>query len=658
MPKLIFEQDELDGYLKERFKHHFYDKTVEIAKSMAVHADGKFPDDLIKERRPNEPEQVLEYREKIFIAKTKPTFTKIFSSLQKIRRSSDWSIRFEGEFARINENETLEKYTGENYPYFTSLTNWVFTLLLRKYLIDPNAVVLVYPVEREIPENEYLKPIATIFDSCNVIDFVEDDYCVLINPMGSTYYVRGKEVEGKSYYLITTQQILKYDQVDSKMNFALAEQFDHSMGILPAFKLKGILIDQAENMYLYESRISGVIPELDEAIREYSDLQAAKVLHIYPERWEYTQTECVSCKGTGHRNNPQWFSGCDPSIPHQVTCDNSDCRNGYIVSGPYSKIMVRPLTSMEAAGGSSIPTPPAGYVEKDVEIVKIMEESIQGHIYAALSSINFEFLAKTPLSESGIAKEVDKDELNNTVHSIAEDIVSAMDNIFRLTAYYRYSNLYSFNEIEEMLPTVSVPEKFDMLSSTHTQEELTEAKNNKSNPVIISALELAYTSSRFNTDPHVRDRLMLILNLDPLPNITEDEKMSRLTNKGITEITYIISSNIQEFVKRAIEEDPNFPELEHEKQREKMIEYAAEVSAELAPELLETPDTGLDDNGQPLKDDSEITGKIPLAVQQLSLAATRAADSGDTELAASIKAKINQLLAKLVDAQEAPAVVV
>lgn len=597
MPKLKFEQEELDGYLKERFKHHFYEKTVEIAKSMAVHADGKFPEDLIKERRPNEPEQVLEYREKIFIAKTKPTFTKIFSSLQKIRRSSDWSIRFEGEFTRINEEETLEKYTGENYPYFTSLTNWVFTLLLRKYLIDPNAVVLVYPVEREIPENEYLQPIATIFDSENVIDFVEEDYCVLLNPVGSTYTVRGKEVEGKSYYLITTQQILKYDQVDSKMNFELVDQFDHGMGILPAFKLKGILIDQAENMYLYESRISGVIPELDEAIREYSDLQAAKVLHIYPERWEYTNHECTTCKGTGRIQEVR------ESVPCEVTCTTCDGK-AYVVSGPYSKIMVKP--SNTGMGEAALPTPPAGYVEKDVEIVKIMEESIQGHIYAALSSINFEFLAKTPLSESGIAKEVDKDELNNTVHSIAEDIVSAMDNIFRLTAYYRYSNLYSFDDIEEMLPTVSVPEKFDILSSTHTQEELTEAKNNKSNPVIISALELAFASSRFNTDPEIRDRLMLILTLDPLPNITEDEKMSRLTNKGITLESYIISSNIQAFIQRAIEENEGFVDLEPEKQREVLKKYAEEIMKENEPEDIEMGDTGLDEFGNPIVEEEVV----------------------------------------------------
>lgn len=599
MPKLIFTQDEIDGYLKERTYHHFYERTVEIAKDMAVHADGIFPDELISKRRPHEPEAVMEYRKENYEAKTKAIFTKIFLSLQKIRRSSDWDIRFEGEFPRINEEETLEKYTGENYPHFTSLTNWVFQLLLRKYLIDPNAVVLVYPIDRDIPENEILKPIATIYDSVNVIDFVSDDYCVLLNPAGSVFLDgRGKEREGKSYYMVTTQQILKYDQVDLKGNFKLVDEYNHEIGILPAFKLKGIIVEQVENMYLYESRIGGVIPELNEAVREYTDLQAGKVTHMYPKEWEFVQQNCTQCKGSGRVVNPQWYTGCAATILHDINCD-SCLGSGYAINkGPYTKTFVHPVNNPAIDGIAQIPTPPGGVYQRDVEILKLMVQSVKEHIYEALAAINFQFLDKTPLSESGVAKEVDKDELNNTVHSIAEDIVSAMDNIYRITAYLRYKELYSLDDIKEMLPSVSVPEKFDILSSVHTQEVLTNAKTNKSNPVIISALEVAFTSSWFNTEPEIRDRLTLILTLDPLPNISEDDKMSRLSNKGITLETYVISSNIQEFVQRAIEADEKFVDLELEDQRKVLAKFAGEIMTANEPVSVEVGDAGIDENGK------------------------------------------------------------
>lgn len=575
--KLEFTQKEIDNYLKKSGDRHvFYEESVKIAKSMAVHADGEFPENLIKERRPNEPEEVLCYREKIWTPKTKPVFSKIFSELQKIRRSSDWSINYNlDRFTRVNPYETLEEYCEKNYPYFTSITNWVFSLLLRKYLIDPNGVVFVYPESWSIAENDVLKPVAEVFESRDVLDFVPGDYAVLNNPSGSTYFVRSQQMTGRSIYIITTTHIIRYDQVDNKENFVIAINQPHGLPELPVFPVGGVLIDQTGGQFLYESRIAGIIPELDEAVREYSDLQAAKVLHIYPERWEYTQTECPTCMGKGRIDNPAWHDGCDISVPTDIDCNNPNCKNGFIVNhGPYNKIMVRPPQSgMESA----IPTPPAGYVEKDVEIVKVQEEGVEKHIYDALSAINFEFLAKVPLSESGKAKEVDMDALNNTVHAIAEDIVAVMDNLYKFIAYYRYQMLYSWEDIREMCPMIPVPEKFDIMASSKTLQEMSSAKNNKLNPVIVSALEIDYSAKRFNNDPRVRDAVSLSLSLDPMPNVSEDDKMSRLSNGGITKESYIVSSNIHEFIQRAITEDAGFPSKPLPWQKEVLKKYAQEI---------------------------------------------------------------------------------
>lgn len=603
MPKLQFTQEEIDNYTKEKSFHAFYKKTMEIAEEMCVHADGLFPQKLLYTRRPNEPLEVMEYRKLIFSANTKPTFSKILSSLQKIRRSADWSIRFSGEFAKIREGETLEDYTEYYYPGFTSVTNWVFTLMLRKYLIDPNAVVMVKPMETVVEQTDFVKPIAQVFDSSEVIDFVDEDYAVLCHKTGAIYVSGNKLVRGRRYYVCTTMQILTYDQVDGRMRFALVEEYNHNLGVLPVFKLKGTLIDQVDTNYLYESKIAGIIPELNEAIREYSDLQAAKVLHIYPERWEITQNECLNCKGTRLRPNPA-YTGPNCGCEAQIACDK--CNNGYVVSGPYSKILIKPA----GMGEQNIPSPPAGYVEKDVDIVEIMEKGVDAHIYKALASINFEFLAKTPLAESGIAKEVDKDELNNMVHGIAEDIVSAMDNIYWLIALQRYSVIYNKDEIGEMVPEISVPEKYDMLSSDHLQEELKTAKESKFNPVLLNAMEREYAAKKFNTDPDVSDMVQLILSLDPLPNISEDDKMSRLSNKGITLETYVISSNIQEFVRRAIAEDEGFPDKKPEEQKEIMVKYAEEVMSEDEIDMPE--DTGLDDNGAIVVPPSNIPVNQPI----------------------------------------------
>lgn len=576
--------DVLKLYFTGDRKHFYYDKSNKSCKAFQPHSEGKYPCELIECRRPNEPLEVKEYREKIWVPKTKPTFSRIVNSLSKIRRSPDWSIKYSNldKFSKIREGETLEDYCEKNFPYFESITNWLFAVCLKPYLTDPNGVILVWPLTTEVEPTEYLQPCPVIFDCCDVLEYEAEDHAILNDPVGCYYSVtvRNKthEERGKSFYVVDAISIQKYDQVDSKGTMDKVMDYAHGLGMLPCFKLGGVICESQGNNYLYESRISGILPELDEAVREYSDLQAAKVLHVYPEKWQYTSNECTTCKGTGRRQNPAWFQGCDQAIQAQIDCGN--CHGiGYTSAGPYAIQLVKPIAATE--GIKQIPTPPAGYVEKDVEIVKLMGDSVRQHIYDGLAAINFQELAETPMNESGVAKAVDRDEQNNTVHAIAEDLVKIMDKLYHLIADYRYMTQYSFEEIVEMLPAVAVPEKFDLFSITNLQNDLKAAKDGKLNPVIQNAMEVDYAGKLFNTDPSIRDMVALTIKLDPLPNITEDEKMSRLSNKGILPESYIISSNINEFVQRAIDEDAKFVEKPLKDQKGVMMKYAQEVLGKL-----------------------------------------------------------------------------
>lgn len=590
--------DELKPYFCGDRYHYYYDKSVKSCKAFAPHSDGLYPECLIDKRRPNEPEEVKCYRKEIYVPKTKPTFWRIVSSLSKIRRSPDWSIKYENleQFSKIREGETLEDYCEKNFPYFESVTNWLFSVCLKSYLTDPNGVIMVWPLSFEVESTDFLQPYPIIFDCCDVKEFVAEESAVLNDPAGCYYTVKrhNKNVEekGKAYYVVDTISIRKYEQIDNKENYALVIDYEHGLGYMPVFKLGGVICEAQGNNYLYESRISGILPEMDEALREYSDLQAAKVLHVYPEKWQYTSHECTTCKGTGRRRNPAWFEGCGTDVLTQIDCDL--CKGqGYVSAGPYAVQLVKPAEM----GKQQLPTPPAGYVEKDVEIVRLMEESVEKHIYNSLASINFQELAQVPLNESGVAKAVDKDEQNNTVHAIAEDLVKVKDRVYRIIADYRYKGMYSFEEIDEMLPTIAVPEKFDLFSIANLQNDLKVAKDNKLNPVIQNAMEVDYAGKLFNADHSIRDLVALTIKLDPLPSITEDEKMSRLSNKGILPESYIISSNINEFVQRAIDEDIKFAEKPLKDQKAVMLKYAQEVFGKLdtSKKIIDNSLNGLED---------------------------------------------------------------
>lgn len=568
MPKKTsFTVEELKDFFHGRTKGRYKEDAEKKEARLRIHADGLYPKDLINERRPHEPVEVQAYREKIWKAKTKPTFGKVFNSLSKIRRSSDWSVNHpQEEFTRIPEEESLQEYTENNFPFFRSVTNWVFSVLLREYLIDPNAVVVIRPEDMIVEETAFFKPYPTIYGSANVIEYREENYCILINPLGAFYYEQGVQFTGKSFYVITTLQIMRYDQVNGKGEFGLKEDIPHGLGFMPAFQLKAVLVNSLEDQFLYESRINAMVEELDEAAREYSDLQAARVMNIYPERWEITQHDCKDCNGTG---KTQGISG-------PIKCGVCEGR-GYMPNGPYSKILIG-RGNLDAAASGPIPVPPAGYVEKDVETVRVQDEGVEKHLYAALSSVNMQFLNDTPLSQSGIAKEVDRDETTNFVHSVAEDIVRIMDWIYRAIAKWRYSTQYPNDEdIKAMLPVIPVPEHFDIFSTQFIEQDLKSAKENKVNPVIINAVELNYAGKKFSAEPEVRERLMLVFELDPFPNISEDDKQAMLTSDGISKIDYVISCNIQEFIKRAILEDEDFAQKEYKEQRQVLRGFAQEI---------------------------------------------------------------------------------
>lgn len=94
---------------------------------------------------------------------------------------------------------------------------------------------------------------------------------------------------------------------------------------------------------------------------------------------------------------------------------------------------------------------------------------------------------------------------------------------------------------------------------------------------MLTAFEEDYAAKRFATNPQIRTQLQLLFKLDPLPNVSEEDKMVMLSNGGISKESYIISSNIGEFIQRAIDEDENFVDWETEQQKEKLKEYAAEL---------------------------------------------------------------------------------
>lgn len=556
-------------WLKSGKRHAFYKKTVEYSNEMRVHSDGIYPEKLIGERRPSESITIKNYREKIFSPITKKSFGKVFSSLQKIRKSYDYVINFEQSKvpSRIAEDEKPEVYFKNKYPKYGSLDNWFWSVGFREQLIDPNAIVFCNILNYTRAENEYAKTYATVYNSPDILDYSDDNFYFLKSNESHYYQDKGKYYEGEVYYYIDTNVIERFSQTDNKKNFAV-DEFAHNLGYLPIVKLNGIIEKDNTENYLSHSRLWNIIPDFNEAVREYSDLQAEILMHVHSQLWAFSGQDCRKCKGVGKIKVAGKEAACDK-------CGG----NGIYPFDPYNIITIKAPT----AGESAVPTPPAGYIQKQTDIARLQDERVNKHIVNGLSAINYEWIMSTPLNQSGTAKEIDKSELNNFVYSVTEDAIRVIRQLHRTQIDMRYSGIVpAEKERSLMYPLIPVPNKFDIISEDAIANDITRMKVNKFNSKIIAAAEVEYAGKRFNTDTKLKDTVLAMFELDPLSGVSEDDLLMQLSSGGISKTDYFIHCNIKKLLDEVMEMDATFLQKPLKEKRETIEAKAKDEMDEMS----------------------------------------------------------------------------
>lgn len=575
------------GLLPKR--HIFYNRSVTAYDGIKVHANGEKPGDLLTKRRPSESTKIQEYRECIYVPITKGVFTKVIGSLNKIRKSQDWSIKYNAKNSLIREEESLQNYIELLFPKYTSLTNWYFQLGLRNQLIDTNAKVFVRPLNYILPDNEYIKPYPFIFNSDQVIDYETGKYYVLRSKEQITYTENNQTYhDGQRWYVVTDTNIQIFDQYSHDGKYKEAFSYKHELGFVPVYDFKGIVIEEDFSQTLYESKIQAMIPFLDEAVREYSDMQAEVVQHIHSTLWADQPNDCKKCKGTGE------IIKKEKNVNVRTPC--SECNGkGHYPFNPYENY----IRTKAAAGETPRQGAPAGFIEKNTAIVTIQDLRIEAHKHNAYAAINLEFLSQTPLNISGLAKSVDREEGNNFVHGVAEDGVELLDNlVFCIGEYRNRKAVKNIADRKKLLPVINVPEKYDLLSDGLLLDDLIKMKGNV-DPAVYSAAELDYTKKRFNTDPKIADLVSLKLSLDPFAGDSEETLTQKQFRENVLKINFVIHDNISQFIERAIEEHPSdgkvgFVKMAKKDQREILKRYAEETLKELEeteeyPEVITEP---------------------------------------------------------------------
>lgn len=567
----------IDGF-NPRIFSHLQDHERRLLEFMGARIENPYFNFLIDQRRPGESIKVQTHRRKIYASITKEPCFKVISSLNKIVRSDDWKIDYSNAETISREGENLEDYCEKNYPGFGSVTNWAYTLGLKKVLADPNGFMVVLPIKFEAEANEFLQPFANYIPSNDVLFYEPKEAIAYRSPHVTTIKLENGSKQVPVFRIITTEGVWETHQNDGEGNFILTQLMVFDME-LPVVMNGGVLDKLINNIPLFNSFLNPMLPRLDEAAREYSDMQAEVLLHIHSTLAVIQGDKCNKCKGTG----------LIPKEGGAVACGDCGGRGAAAVD-PYETIVVR----IRDADKAPIPFPPAQYITKSTDIVKIQDERIGQHIFKSLSSINMEFLAEAPLNQSGKAKEVDKEELNNFVYSIAFHLVrNILDPIYKIISDYRYSVIIPDQaNRNKLLPLIQVPEHFDLLTENALIEQIKAATDAGIDATIVQEMQVDYVNKKYRDSPEIRKQLMVSLDMNPFPTASPEEIIEMEMNNDITKEDAVTAFYANYFVQKSVEADDTFLSKDFQEQLEiiramtdeKIVELEADKETEVIVE--------------------------------------------------------------------------
>ncbi len=567
--------EELTKRLKElvtdtdnKKKHKLYADCCCHAEDMEVHIYGEKPEKLLKRVRPHEDPAITHYRLESYEPTTMSTAEKALTIVNKIFHQSNYSINFESD----SKSQLLKEYTIEEYPVFNSIVSYLSQYALKKNIADPNGIFCVQPYNYAIKPTDYVQPFLTAYSSEDVWDMAPDYVIIFLDkqetPRERKWFFQVIDtISIINCFLSTTNGTDYY--------FQELNRYDHQFNELPVWSLGGVY-DQ-EKPGLFESFFYAAVPFWNKAINAESDLDGAYVKHMNPQKWE-TADECEYV----HKSDSGVTFPCinghifDSDSGHKMTCPSCGGHGRKSLTGPYDVAWVNQSKFQGGDNATGIPIPPFGYVTVPTEATAMLEKRVDALLEKGLNALNMDVVNKIGENQSGVAKVIDRTELNDFLGKIRDRFFDThLKNFYYFAAKYMFGVTQS--ETTEIEPDIIKPQNFDIYSTVELTEQLKVAKDAGLSPSYLQTKQSEIQNKEFAQDPDLLAELTLMSKLDPLSEETRDDILAMQSGGSVTKQNVIIHDNIREFITRAMIEVGNFADLGYLEQRKVLLKYAEEV---------------------------------------------------------------------------------
>lgn len=589
----------MDAKIREG-KSEYIECAREKAEELEHHFENEYPEKLLLTQHPSEEPWMKEYRKRRWQAPTTTATGRVYTFLQKIQQADDFKIAFDNDFKKTGiaeriglSNNTLEYYVSDLLPKYVNLESWLFNVFLKTYLMDANAIVITLPdfeefIKRpsEVSTLDFTRPYPQIVESEDLIWEGEDYAIIKVED-----YKDMNRKKWDQFLAITKEGLILFRQVNQ---YTYDQPFQifilpYQLPYLPVCKVGNIIYEEEDGKLVFDSVLAPCLPAWNEVLFRTDDLNVLWAMHALPQKWALKMSPCKTCNGTGYRTNKK---------EERIGCN--DCQgSGRASSSPFGLMEIN-IDRVSAINPTPIvpPVPPAGYIERPTETVKLFQEDIVQKEFQGFKAIGLELLSQIPAAQSGIAKEYDRKELNTFCFSVTVHLATIYKKVCFYIMLQRYNALFASSlmdddKIKAALPQITIPTDYDVMTADMVGEMLTKAMVGKFNPIIRAGIEEDYVEKLYGEGSIQKTYLKIIKNLDPLPYKSTDEKTVLLSSNGCSQFDYVLSSNLPAFVMQLVAQDAMWYEKPIEQQRADVNALTAVKVAEIRQSIVPIMPEGL-----------------------------------------------------------------
>ena len=544
--KTVLENISIEGVLPKEMLHCYYEESKTIQGEIAKAFGDEYPDYLDK-NRPREKKAHKDYRKDIYRNPLKGFLDKQIGRLDYIPESDDFSVVW----PTGTQSQKLAAYDASAFNEKAGLTDWFFDFVKNDFIKDPNAVLVFVPETIPTSDSEPYQPVAEMIPSENVLQFRKGKFACLrsckevpvrVSDTGRTeknglllYFfdyesftvVRELTRDSSKSLKKSTFQIwgLSYDfSPDTEQLQAVFRPFLHHGKAMPARKI-GLkrLKQNAKGEELFVSSVTNALEHIKDAQARYSDIQVEFNYHVNSQEYRIATRPCSSPEC--NKGNRPIRDKAGDIIKHE-TCPN--CHGtGMEIGGSALDLIVYSMPKKEGftdvPGG--VPPVPGGFIPRPIESVRELIAEYKRKVEEAYADVHMQFHNRTPMVESGTAKEVDREEFYKDSIVLAKHLCTLLQWGYNTQANYLYGAM-GFDSTQ--LPVVMTPTRFMLSGLEETRAELNEAITNGYDAELVAIIQarlLEYQAGKGSKD---YKRFATRMLLDPYRDLKPTEKVLQM----------------------------------------------------------------------------------------------------------------------------------